>query len=288
MNHDSSLDDNQGGVPQINEKPMDNQFSSSMDYPQDNYYNQDNNISQQYPVGIKSGQNSDDDQAIQATIRNGFIAKVFGIVAIQLTFTFTFILLCHTKIIKDFIAHNEGFCTLLVVTSIIGFIVSACLISCSRSMARKVPTNYILLFLVTLSESILSTSASIYYPIEIVVAAIVLTIAASLGIIIYALKTKRDMTSFGMALFVLASQLFFFGLLSLFIRSQFLHLLYTSLCTLMIGMYLVYDVQLISGKFGIQYSVEDYIFAAMELYIDIIRLFLEILRILSKFQKNNN
>ena len=53
-------------------------------------------------------------------------------------------------------------------------------------------------------------------------------------------------------------------------------------------MYLVYDVQLISGKFGIQYSVDDYIFAAMELYIDIIRLFLEILRILAKFQKNNN
>ena len=53
----------------------------------------------------------------------------------------------------------------------------------------------------------------------------------------------------------------------------------------MFGLYLVYDVQLISGKFGIEYSIDDYIFAAMELYLDIIRLFLEILRILSKFQK---
>ena len=288
MNQDSSLGDNQGCAPQIHEKPVDNQFSNQLDYPQDNFYSHDNNISQQYPVGIKSDQNNEEDQIIQATIRNGFIAKVFGIVAIQLTFTFSFILLCQTKLIKNFVAHNEGFCTFLVVSSVIGFIVSVCLISCSRTLARKVPTNYIILFFVTLAESILSTSASIYYPIEIVVSAIVLTIAASLGIITYALKTKRDMTSCGMALFVFVSQLFFFGFLNLFIRSQFLNLVYTLLCTVMVGMYLVYDVQLISGKFGIQYSVDDYIFAAMELYIDIIRLFLEILRILSKFQKNNN
>ena len=288
MNQNNSLDDNQGCAPQMNEKPMDNQFSSHLDYQQDSDYNQDNNISQQYPVGIKSGQNSEDEQIIQAIIRNGFIAKVFGIVAIQLAFTFSFILLCQTRAIKNFVAQNEGFCTFLVVTSIIGFIVSVCLISCSRSLARKVPINYVILLFVTLCESILATSASIYYPIDIVASAILLTIAASLGIITYALKTKRDMTSCGMALFVFASQLFFFGILSLFLRSQFLNLVYTLLCTVMVGMYLVYDVQLISGKFGIQYSVDDYIFAAMELYIDIIRLFLEILRILSKLQKNNN
>ena len=209
MNQDSSLGENQVCAPQIHEKPVDNQFSNQLDYPQDNFYSQDNNISQQYPVGIKSDQNNEEDQIIQATIRNGFIAKVFGIVAIQLTFTFSFILLCQTKLIKNFVAHNEGFCTFLVVSSVIGFIVSVCLISCSRTLARKVPTNYIILFFVTLAESILSTSASIYYPIEIVVSAIVLTIAASLGIITYALKTKRDMTSCGMALFVFVSQYYY-------------------------------------------------------------------------------
>ena len=91
-----------------------------------------------------------------------------------------------------------------------------------------------------------------------------------------------------MTLMVLVAQLIFFGFLNLFIRSQFIHMLCCLGCTALVGMYLVYDVQLISGKFGIEYSIDDYIFAAMELYIDIIRLFLEILRILGKFQKNNN
>ena len=58
--------------------------------------------------------------------------------------------------------------------------------------------------------------------------------------------------------------------------------------TVVVGFYLVYDVQLISVKFGNEYSIDDYVFAAMELYIDIIRLFLEILRIIGTLQKNNN
>ena len=140
----------------------------------------------------------------------------------------------------------------------------------------------------TISESILCTSAALNYSFEIVCASIVLTIAAALGIITYTLKTKRDLSWCGMTLMVLVAQLIFFGFLNLFIRSQFIHMLCCLGCTALVGMYLVYDVQLISGKFGREYSIDDYIFAAMELYIDIIRLFLEILRILGKFQKNSN
>ena len=284
MSQDISTGDNQGYYPQIDEKPNDNQFNV-VNNPNQNDFNNSNNIAQQYPVDIKSSQNSEDDQIIKDQIRNGFIRKVFGIVTFQLIFSFSFILFCQTKSIKNFIAHNEGFCILLFSISTIAFIISVCIISCNRELARKVPTNYILLFCVTLAESVLSAAAAIKYPLEIVIAAIILTIAASVGIICYTLKTKRDLSYCGMTLFALISQLLFFGFLNLIFRSNFLNLVYTFLSTLMFGLYLVYDVQLISGKFGREYSVDDYIFAAMELYIDIIRLFLEILRILSKFQK---
>ena len=69
MNQDSSLGDNQGCAPQIHEKPVDNQFSNQLDYPQDNFYSHDNNISQQYPVGIKSLSSP----FISELIRYGFI-----------------------------------------------------------------------------------------------------------------------------------------------------------------------------------------------------------------------
>ena len=57
--------------------------------------------------------------------------------------------------------------------------------------------------------------------------------------------------------------------------------------TIMVGMYLVYDTQLIMGKFGVAYSVDDYIFATLEIYVDIIRLFLLILRLVAKAQRRN-
>ena len=284
MSQDIATGENQGYAPQIDEKPIDNQFNV-VNNPNQSDLNNSNNISQQYPVDIKSSPNSEDDQIIKDQIRNGFIRKVFGIVTFQLIFSFSFILFCQAKSIKNFIAHNEGFCVILFSISTIIFILSVCVISCNRELARKVPTNYILLFCVTLSESILSAAAAINYPLEIVITAILLTIAASIGIICYTLKTKRDLSYCGMTLFALISQLFFFGFLNLIFRSNFLNLVYTFLSAVMFGLYLVYDVQLISGKFGREYSVDDYIFAAMELYIDIIRLFLEILRILSKFQK---
>ena len=47
-------------------------------------------------------------------------------------------------------------------------------------------------------------------------------------------------------------------------------------------------VQLIAGKVGLAYEVDDYILAALELYIDIIRLFLEILRIVGKLMNKRN
>ena len=52
------------------------------------------------------------------------------------------------------------------------------------------------------------------------------------------------------------------------------------------SIYLLYDTQLIMGKFGNEYSIDDYIFAALNLYLDIINLFLYILQILGASNRN--
>ena len=282
MNNQIVIGESQGYQPQIDEKQ--NKFG-----PEDNQKKEENNynVEQQYPVDIKQDQNiSEDIPIINARIRNGFIRKVFSIVAFQLCFTFVFILMCHTKSLKKFISNNEAFCVLLFITSVITLIVCICILSCNRKLARKVPHNYILLLLITFSESILTTTVSLQYSFYIVVESIVLTIAASLGIIIYSLRAKNNINGVRMAFITLISQLFFFGILNFFIRSQLLNSIYCLIGTCLVGFYLVYDVQLLTGKLGIQYSIDDYIFASMEIYIDIIRLFLEILRILSKMPKN--
>ena len=66
-----------------------------------------------------------------------------------------------------------------------------------------------------------------------------------------------------------------------------LYMFYTYISTIMVAIYLVYDTQLIMGKFGNAYSVDDYIFATLEIYMDIIRLFLLILRIVAQASRKN-
>ena len=60
------------------------------------------------------------------------------------------------------------------------------------------------------------------------------------------------------------------------------NMVYCAIGVLIFSMYVVYDTQLIVGgkhkKF--QFSVDDYIFAALALYLDVINLFLYILALL--------
>ena len=67
-------------------------------------------------------------------------------------------------------------------------------IVCYRSVAKKVPTNYVFLFVFTLSESyIVSFIASFYDP-DIVLAAAVMTLGICVSLTIYAVTTKNDFT----------------------------------------------------------------------------------------------
>lgn len=54
---------------------------------------------------------------------------------------------------------------------------------------------------------------------------------------------------------------------------------------LLFSCYLIFDTMLILGKNSIKFSIDDYIIAALSLYIDILRIFLEVLRILAAVRR---
>ena len=55
---------------------------------------------------------------------------------------------------------------------------------------------------------------------------------------------------------------------------------------LIYSIYLVYDTQLTMGKGAYKYEIDEYVWAAVNLYIDIIEIFIYILRILGKLNNN--
>lgn len=74
---------------------------------------------------------------------------------------------------------------------------------------------------------------------------------------------------------------------ALFFRNDFLHFIFACFGAGLFSLYIVYDTQLMMGgdhKYSI--SPEEYVFAALNLYMDIIQLFLYLLRILQYLNKD--
>ena len=78
------------------------------------------------------------------------------------------------------------------------------------------------------------------------------------------------------------------GIFSWIAWTPFLHTLYCALGTILFGIYLVIDTQLIVGGRKYSLSMDDYIAGALMLYIDIIQIFLYILSILANNWNDEN
>lgn len=84
---------------------------------------------------------------------------------------------------------------------------------------------------------------------------------------------------------VLGLVMLVFGIVTIFWKDPIVQLIYSCLGALMFGIYLIYDTQLVLGKHKYSYSLDDAYLAAIQLYIDIIELFLNILRIVQYFDR---
>ncbi|EFX64759.1 hypothetical protein DAPPUDRAFT_265831 [Daphnia pulex] len=133
-----------------------------------------------------------------------------------------------------------------------------------KSYSRQHPEMCWIALAVTISEDVL-------------IAAGICT-AVCLALTIFAMQTKWDFTACGGILFVCVIVLFIFGIVAICIPGKVIRLVYASLGALLFSVYLVFDTQMMLGgnhKYSI--SPEEYIFAALNLYLDIINIFLYIL-----------
>ena len=114
---------------------------------------------------------------------------------------------------------------------------------------------------------------------EVLIAAGICTVVC-LSITLFSLQTKWDFTVCGGFIFVSFVVLLMFAIMAICMPSYVMNLLYASLGALVFSLYLVFDTQLMLGgshKYSI--SPEEYIFAALNLYLDIVNIFIYILAI---------
>ena len=243
-----------------------------------------------YDVPIKNNldiKNSNEEviDQIEDSIRLNFIRKVYGILSIQLFITFMMCLLTFINPIKNFITSNQfllNLSFLIQIGLIVVIFVNAC---CGNNLFRKSPTNYIILFTYTISLSYMVSYICAFLSQKIVLLAITLTMIITLVLTVYALKTKRDFTVGKCFLWVSVGLLFELILCLFFTNLGFLYSFDLIFGIFVYSVYLIYDTQMIYAKVGNGYEIDDYILAALNVYIDIIQLFIRILQILGKLNK---
>jgi FtsH-binding integral membrane protein len=149
-----------------------------------------------------------------------------------------------------------------------------------RSATRRVPLNYAILSIFTLCEAYSVSAMTLQYDNSVVEMAAILTAAVVVALTAYACTTKRDFTIMGGLLFVFGMVFIVASVLGFFIRNRIFQLLLSCCGVVLFSVYLIYDTQLILGKGELKLTVDDYIFAALQLYLDIVMLFIEILKII--------
>ena len=209
--------------------------------------------------------------------RQGFVRKVYGIVTAQLTFTFGAIAVTKAvPEVEDWMQGQAGLATGAIFLALI----PQCMILCCKSVARKVPTNYMLLFIFTSLFSFFFMYVCSLYDVTDVLTAAGMTLGMTVAITLYAFWTKTDFTTCGSLFFCLSIGMLCLCLVSIFCTfGSWWHPVVSAACVVIYGLYLIFDTQLIAGGRRHELSIDDYVVGAMLIYTDIMMIFLELLKI---------
>lgn len=217
-----------------------------------------------------------------ALLRASFIRKVYGILSAQLAMTVMVATVCtFSQTVRGLILKTQlgGWFNLLVY-----FPTLACLLGL-QFKKDSYPTNYWLLagftFCISLNVGVVCSilhSAGLGI---VIVQATSITTAIFFGLTAYALHSGRDFSYMKSFLACSLWGMVFGGFLSVFLGIAVVDSALAWFGAIVFCGYILYDTDRLATKLG----YDDYIVAACELYLDIINLFMYILKILLRNKK---
>lgn len=211
--------------------------------------------------------------------RLSFVRRVFFILAVQLILTAA---LAAPVMAVDAIKFYVKAHIYLVYIALAITVVLSLLLSCFTKIARSPPTNFILLGIYTAAEGFLIGVAGVVYGPMCMLYAMGATFGIVTVIAVFATQTRFDFTTLSGVVIVLSIVLLILGLVSIFYHNRIYILIYSSIGVAIFGFIMIIDIQMMmGGKHAISFSPEDYVIAALHLYIDIIAIFQYLLQIIS-------
>nr|XP_057940417.1 protein lifeguard 2-like isoform X6 [Doryrhamphus excisus] len=219
-------------------------------------------------------------------IRRVFIRKVYTILMIQLLVTLAVVsIFTFCDPLKDYIQSNPGWYW----ASYGVFFVTYLTLSCCSAPRRRFPWNLILLAIFTLSLIYMTGMLSSFYNTKSVMICLGITTAVCLLVTILSFQTKVDVTSYQGVLLIFCMVMFISGLVLAavlpFLYVPWLDTTYAVLGAILFTMFLAFDTQLLMGNKRYTMSPEEYIFATLSIYLDIVYIFSFFLQIFGTRQE---
>jgi len=208
-------------------------------------------------------------------IRLGFMRKVYSLLSIQLILT-TLIgaALLLTPGVKEMVQSNSWML-------FPAFILSFGLLIGLHVKRKEHPTNLILLAAFTVVEAYTVGVLVTFFDQLVVLQAFLLTGLVVCGLTAFTFQTKRDFSNMGAMLYTGLLLLIGGGFIQLFVGGEVTQTALAVGGALLFSMFIVFDTQMIMTRV----CPEEYIMATIQLYLDIINLFIEILKILEKVNR---
>jgi len=222
----------------------------------------------------------DDFKSSDQQVRHAFIKKVYSILILMLGITIGVSALFRgVDSVGDWVDDHV---VALLVPSIVFLFVTLFMMMCIPDCRYRSPHNWIILFIFTSCMSILMGITTAQYDTNVILLAFGATALITVALTIFAFQTKWDFTGMGPYLLVILIGLIFMGLIQIWVKDQLLQTIISSIGAILFSFYIIYDTQLmLGGNHKNSIGPDEYIFAALSLYLDIVNLFMYLLQLMS-------
>ena len=211
-------------------------------------------------------------------LKNRIISKIYFLFFIQLSINFLFIYFSfNNEKFKNLLEkNNELFYLSIGITALIFFFSFK-----NRILLITVPFNYFFFIVFTLSLSYLICRVVILFTYKTILVLWILTLIMVLSLSIYSYNLAKKIQITSAVVFSSLSTISFSVIIKFVSKIPIVNILIILLCLICFSIYLVYDViSLIEEK---EIEKKEYILVNVFLYTDIIKLFIKLIRMITKY-----
>ncbi|KAJ5832046.1 hypothetical protein N7474_000357 [Penicillium riverlandense] len=210
-------------------------------------------------------------------IRMQFVRKVYSILTAQILLTTVLSSISFFNTTYRTWIQSNFWLMIISIFGALGFMLA------TYWKRKSYPANLLFLTGFTVLEAYSISVVTSFYDARVVVQALVLTLGIFVALTLFACQTKYDFTNWMPYLFGALWFMILFGFVAMFMPfNSGVEIAYGVVGALVFSGYILVDTQLVMRH----YHVEEEIAAAISLYLDVLNLFLSILRILNG--SNNN